>query len=231
MDTRKAIGYVRVSTGAQAQDGVSLDAQESRIRAWCQAHEYELISFHSDAGASGGRADNRPGLQAALKTVCRARGALVVYSLSRLARSTMDAITIAERLDNCGADLVSLSERIDTTSAAGRMIFRMLAVLAEFERDQVSERTKAALSFKRDRGERIGGVPYGYRIAADGVALEPNPTEQPAVELIVSLRKRGQTLEQIRDALRERGIPNRRGNLTWRLNTISDVAKRAANGQ
>src|SRR5438445_303625 len=136
-----AIAYCRVSTELQAHEGVSLEVQQTRIRGWCEVNGYTLAGVHIDAGLSGSRADNRPALQAALGEACRTKAALVVYSLSRLARSTKDAIAISERLAKSGADLVSLSERIDTTSASGKMIFRMLAVLAEFERDQISERT------------------------------------------------------------------------------------------
>ena len=67
-------------------------------------------------------------------------------------------MAIAERLEKAGADLVSLTEKIDTTSAAGKMVFRMLAVMAEFERDLVSERTRAAMSHKKSKGEVIGQV-------------------------------------------------------------------------
>ena len=106
----RAIGYVRVSTSSQAIDGVSLDAQRERIASWCESNGYRLVETFADKGISGKRADNRPGLQRALKAVCAKRGAaLVVYSLSRLARSTKDAISIGERLDKAGADLVSLS--------------------------------------------------------------------------------------------------------------------------
>src|SRR5438128_1777657 len=160
---RWAVGYVRVSTEVQAAEGVSLEAQRGRIEAWCIANGYELAGLHVDAGISGKRADNRPGLQEAIREVCRHRGsALVVYSLSRLARSVKNTLEIAGRLDRHGADLVSLSEKIDTTSAAGRMVFRMLAVLAEFERDLCGERTKAALSLKKHRGECVGEVPLGW---------------------------------------------------------------------
>jgi hypothetical protein len=96
----RAIGYVRVSTAEQAAEGVSLDAQRARIAAWAHANAAELTAVYTDAGLSGGRADNRPGLQAALDAACTAKAALVVYSLSRLARSTRDAITISERLDS-----------------------------------------------------------------------------------------------------------------------------------
>src|SRR5271169_1320089 len=107
----RAIGYVRVSTAVQVSEGVSLDAQRARIAAWAAANGAELPEVFTDAGLSGGRADNRPGLQAALDAACTAKAALVVYSLSRLARSTQDALNISQRLGKAGADLVSLSER------------------------------------------------------------------------------------------------------------------------
>lgn len=127
MEEKKAVIYIRVSTSRQAEDGISKDAQLARGRAWCQAMGYEIIGEHQDNGISGKRTDNRPGLQAALKAACEHKAALVVYSLSRLARSTKDALSISEQLSNAWADLVSLSEQIDTTSAAGKMVFRMLA--------------------------------------------------------------------------------------------------------
>jgi DNA invertase Pin-like site-specific DNA recombinase len=158
-----AIGYARVSTDTQATDGISLEAQQGKIRLWSEANGYILVGLYIDAGLSGCRSDNRPGLQDALTSACKYKAALIVYSLSRLARSTKDAIVISERLAKNGADLVSLSERIDTTTAAGKMVFRMLAVLAEFERDQVAERTKGALSHLRSQGKRISGrIPFRY---------------------------------------------------------------------
>src|SRR4029079_19697752 len=94
----RAVGYVRVSTELQAQEGISLDAQQAKIRAWCDANGYALIYIYVDAGLSGSRSDNRPELQRVLEAACRPNIALVVYSLSRLARSTKDAILLSERL-------------------------------------------------------------------------------------------------------------------------------------
>ena len=179
--TQQAIGYIRVSTEGQAQDGVSLDAQRAKIEAWALLNDYVLAGVHVDAGISGKSALNRPGLQAALDD-CGKGSALVVYSLSRLARSTKDTIEISERLAKSGADLVSLSEKIDTTSAAGKMVFRMLAVMAEFERDQISERTATAMQFKKAKGELVGAVPFGRSLAADGVALLDNTEELAAIQ-------------------------------------------------
>ena len=130
-----------------------------------------------DRGISGKRADNRPALQTALTAVCARRGVLVVYSLSRL-RSVRDTLSISERLDKAGTDVVSLTEAIDTTTASGKMVFRLLAVLAEIERNIVSERTRTALRYKQARSERIGQIPYGARLAANGVRLDPDLAER-----------------------------------------------------
>jgi DNA invertase Pin-like site-specific DNA recombinase len=222
----KAIGYVRVSTTIQAADGVSLDAQRSKIGAWCEVNDYRLVAVHSDAGLSGSRADNRPGLCAALDAACRTKGgALVVYSLSRLARSTTDAI--ADRLHRAGADLVSLSERIDTTTAAGKMVFRMLAVLAEFERDLVSERTTAALSVMRANGQRVGTVPYGFDLAADGSTLIPNDAEQAVIAEIRAMRAARTTLEAIAEALTARRVPTKTGkSRRWTHQAVARILGR-----
>lgn len=151
-------------------------------------------------------------MQAALDAACTAKAALVVYSLSRLARSTRDAITISERLDTAGADLVSLSEKIDTTTAAGKMVFRMLAVLAEFERDQISERTTAAMQHKKARREYTGGeTPYGWRVAADGVSLEADDAEQGVLRAATALRAGGASLRQIGHQLAAGGMRQRNG--------------------
>lgn len=212
-----AIIYTRVSTTGQAEDGVSLEAQARRARAWADANGCEVAAVHSDAGISGKRAANRPGLQAALDAACENGGALVVYSLSRLARSTKDAILIAERLDKAGADLVSLSESLDTTTAAGKMMFRIFAVLAEFERDLVSERTKAAKAHLREQGRYLGGkVPFGFQVAEDGEHLEEDPDEQATLADLQSMRACGWSWRKIAEELNRRGVPTKEGQpWTW----------------
>lgn len=223
-----AIGYCRVSTTGQADEGLSLEAQRERIAAWCQANGYELGAVHVDAGISGKRSDNRPALQSALADVRSRRGVLVVYSLSRLARSTKDTLAIADTLERAGCDLASLTERIDTTSAAGKMVFRMLAVLAEFERDLASERTSSVLQMKRADGQRVGTVPYGFDLADDGVRLIPNADEQRVLELVNELHQSGFSLRAIAAELTSRGISTKAGKATWSFTTVSRLVNRAA---
>lgn len=206
---RKAIGYVRVSTDGQARDGVSLEAQKEKIQRWADDHGYLLEGIVEDAGISGKAMKNRPGLQQVLARVRRG-SAVVVYSLSRLARSTRDTIEIADDLEKRGVDLVSLTEALDTTSAAGRMLFRLLAVLGEFERDLISERTSLALRHLQRQGRYIGGrVPYGLSRA--GQLVHKNSKEQAVVRLASELRAAGHSYRQASRALAEQGHVNRMG--------------------
>jgi site-specific DNA recombinase len=222
-------GYVRVSTAGQVEEGVSLEAQQAKIAAWAELNGYELAGVFVDAGLSGGRADNRPQLLAALNAVAKVKGAaLVVYSLSRLARSTADTLAIAAELEKSNADLVSLSEKIDTTTAAGRMVFRLLASLAEFERDQVSERTKMALAHKKRRGERVGRVPLGFELAADGKTLVPVAAELAVVKLVAELWAKGMSLRAIAAELDRQGVPTKAGQGKWQRSTIQRLVARGA---
>ncbi len=224
---QKAVGYIRVSTDGQAVEGVSLDAQRSRIEAWCTANEFQLVAVHVDAGLSGKRADNRPELQAALAAVASHKAALVVYSLSRLARSTKDTISISERISRAGGDLVSLSEKIDTTTAAGKMVFQMLAVLAEFERNQISERTTAAMAHMRDQGRFLGQVPFGYDLGPDGETLVVNATETDTIRRIVELRAQGHSLRKIATHLETASVPTKSGNSRWTHTAVRSILNRA----
>jgi site-specific DNA recombinase len=223
----QVVGYVRVSTVDQASEGVSLEAQRARIETWCGVNGATLAGrIHVDAGISGKRSDNRPELLAALDEVCGLGGVLVVYSLSRLARSTRDTLAIAERLERAGADLVSLSEKIDTTSAAGKMIFRVLAVLAEFERDVIAERTTGAMRYKKSKGERVGQIPYGKTLADDGRTLLDAPAELEALTLIRTARDDGRSLRRIAQLLTDHGIPTKNGGKAWSHTAVAEILNR-----
>ena len=224
--TPAAIGNVRVSTEEQATEGVSLEAQRAKVVAYCGLHGLELAQTYADEGLSGKRADNRPGLQSAITHTCESEGVLVVYSLSRLARSTRDAIDIAERLARAGADLVSITEKIDTTTSMGRFFFTTIAALAQLERDQISERTCMALAHKRAKRQRVSGqIPYGSRLAKDGVNLVDEPEEQRAVAIIKRLRAAGNTTREIEKELQRQGLRPRNG-WHWHPKVVMDLCRR-----
>lgn len=141
----------------------------------------------------------------------------IVYSLSRLYRSTRDALAVVEKLDKASADLVSLSERIDTTTAAGKMVFRMLAVLNEFERDHVSERTSAIFQHKKAKLEAYSPTPYGFN--RQGNRLVEDLEEQKVVQMIQRFREEGCSLRGIAGRLNEARIPSKNGG-KWYASTI-----------
>ena len=136
------IGYARVST-----DDQDTAAQVAALKAGGCERIYREKS-------SGGRWD-RPELHRLLDQM-RKGDVLVVWKLDRLSRSLRDVLTIMERLRDSGAGFRSLTEAIDTTTAAGRMMMQMVGVFAEFERAMLKERTKAGLDAAREEG-RIGG--------------------------------------------------------------------------
>ena len=234
---KTAIGYIRVSTEQQANEGVSLDAQKAKIAAWCAANDYELVDVFVDAGISGsgvkvrGRSSfeatlkKRPGLQSALKSLKKGM-VLVAYSLSRLARSTNDAINLGELIACQKADLVSIVEKIDTTTAAGKMLFQLMAVLAEFERNLIAERTSGALQFKKSIGQKYTNkTPYGFK-AVDGRLVQVQ-AEAEVVAEIQAARAGGSTLQSIADSLNGRGIPTKTGK-QWQPATLHLLMKRTA---
>jgi DNA invertase Pin-like site-specific DNA recombinase len=154
MSKAHVVGYVRVSTAEQAESRLGLEAQRAAIAAWADSRGLE-VTIYEDAGITGTSMAKRPALEQAL---CAAKdgAVMVAYSLSRFARSTRDMLIIAERLKRQGADLVSLTESIDTTTATGRLVFTLLSALSQFERDLTSERTKAALGALKARGVKLG---------------------------------------------------------------------------
>ncbi len=138
------IGYARVSTPDQ-----NLDLQTDVLKvANCE-------SIFTDI-ASGAKAE-RVGLDNAIKS-CREGDTLVVWKLDRLGRSLPNLVETVGLLISKGIGFKSLQENIDTTTSGGKLIFHIFASLAEFERDIISERTKAGLSAARARG-RLGGRP------------------------------------------------------------------------
>lgn len=223
-ERRSVVGYVRVSSQEQADEGISLSAQRQKIKQWAELHDNSILGIYSDEGVSGTRT-NRIGLQKALEMACTNKSIFVVYSLSRFSRSTTDTLKFTTQLQKAGAELVSISEQIDTLSAAGKMIFRVLAVLNEFESDLGGERTKAALDYRRAKGLKTGGfTPYGYKVDKDK-RLHFEPKEQQIIERIKAMRARGTNYHAIAKQLNNEGIKTKTGK-KWYGNVIKGIIER-----
>lgn len=220
---KKAIGYVRVSTDKQVEEGISLDAQVSKIEQWASLNDYELVQIYSDEGITGASLNKRDGMLGALKRIKKGM-AFICYSLSRISRDTIDTIQISRTIEQAGADLVSLSEKIDTTGASGKMIFNMLAVLNQFERDQTAERTKLAMQFKKSKNQAYSPTPYGYDRKENTLII--NIEEALIIAKIRELKAEGFGYAAIAKQLNEQNIPTKL-NKQWRANTIYYLLQRS----
>lgn len=220
----RAVAYLRVSTGKQADEGVSLEAQEAKVRAYAALYDLELVAVEVDAGLSA-KTLERPALQAALGLLEAGKAeALLVVKLDRLTRSVRDLGDLVDSYFAAGRfALLSVGEQIDTRSAAGRLVLNVLASVAQWERETTCERTKAAMYYKRQNREYTGGrVPYGWSLAADGEHLEPNTAEQEIVQAALELKAAGLSLRKIGERLEAKGLLPRSGG-HWHAKTIQDL--------
>ena len=169
---RKVLGYVRVSTVAQAAEGVSLDAQEARIRAFCESEALGPLELLRDAGASA-KSLKRPAMERLLGMIEDGQvSAVVAYSVSRLSRSVADLAQLMAHLERKGVTLHILSERIDSGTATGRLQGNIIASVSQWEREVIGERTREGLAQVASTGKLLGGAPFGYRFNAERTRLE-----------------------------------------------------------
>ena len=165
----QTIGYARVSTDRQAEHGVSLDAQEAKIRAMATVQGADLIEVVVDGGESA-KSLNRPGLQRIMALVNSGKvQAVIVAKLDRLTRSVKDLCGLLELLEKRKVALISVAESLDTGSVMhnANMVITIMGAVSQGEREAIGERTRDAFRHKRGNRERVGNIAFGYRLSAD----------------------------------------------------------------
>ena len=208
--------YVRVSTEEQARGGVSLDAQEATLRAYCTMRGLELVELVIDAGVSAGTPlSTRPGGARVLELVrSGAVAGVVAAKLDRLFRDCGDCLAVTRAWDKRGValHLVDMGgQTVDTSTAMGRFFLTVMAGAAELERGMVAERTTSAMAYVKSQGRRVGAVPYGCRLGADGRTLEVDEGEAAVVAAARELRAAGLSLRAVAAELARRGFTARMG--------------------
>ena len=220
----KAIGYIRVSTQEQATHGYSLDAQTAKLQAYAALYDIELIDIVVDAGVSA-KSLKREGLQRVLTTLDNGGAdAVLIFKLDRLTRSVKDWNVLIEKYFTHKA-LLSVSDQIDTRTAAGRLCLNVLMSVAQWERETIGERTSTALQYKKSQGEHIGSVPYGYESIDKTLAVVESEAE--AISLIQEMREQGAKLQAIADELNAQNITSKRGG-KWYPSSVKNVIERAS---
>lgn len=220
----RLIAYLRVSTDEQARNGLSLDAQREKIEHYCASQErHELVAVYEDPGVSGTvPPGERPGLSAALACLLSKQptaDGLIVWKLDRFTRRLSDLLDAAKEFKRYRRDLVSVSEQIDTSSAVGKMMFAMLGAFAEFERDQISDRTRSGLDQVRKQGREAGRwTPWGWRTADGSYTVKPGDKrafvehegEQLLIEWMRRKRAEGASFAEIATSMMLAGMDNPR---------------------
>ncbi len=216
----RAACYIRVSTDKQANEGVSLEAQQAKLRQYAALYDIEIAGMYIDAGLSACNLD-RPALQGALASLGKTADALLVVKLDRLTRSVRDLCMLTDKYFR-RYSLLSVAEQIDTRSASGRMVMNLLSVISQWEREAIGERTRAAKQWQKTQGHFVGGsAPYGYTITDAG--LTPHPEEQLMIEDMKTRRQLGETVYSIARSVRTRKGTPMSPNQVRRLTTVDPV--------
>lgn len=165
LTSKLAALYVRVSTQDQALHGISLKAQEEALKNYAKSQGYKIYKIYKDAGISAKTINNRPSMVKMLKDAeLRKFQAIFIYKLDRFSRSLMDLITTIEKLKEWGIDFVSLQDKIETTSATGKLMFHIVSAFAEFERNVTAERTRFSMKKVFNDGNLVTKPPMGYKV-------------------------------------------------------------------
>lgn len=168
----RVAAYLRVSTEMQAKSGLGLGDQRRQVELMASLKGWPAPVFYTDEGKSGTKeTKDRDGLKEMMHAVRSGEiDAVVINSIDRLSRKARLTAELLEEFQRFNVTLVSVKESFDTATPSGRLIFGFMAQLAEYERELIAERTRAALAeHSRRDGESGGRLPYGYLREVDGV--------------------------------------------------------------
>jgi len=222
----KVVIYKRVSTQRQGRSGLGLEAQERAIAEYVQRTGAKVLGTFTEV-QSGKSADNRPQLQEALD-LCSLTGAkLLAAKLDRIGRSASFLLSLRDS----GVDFV-----IADMPSANRFTVGVMACLAEYERQLISERTKAALQSAKERGVVLGNpqgaAAFGDKRGAgayEAHAAKADERAQKVAKHLLPLRAEGLSMAKIADRLNEMGIPTPRGGAAgWKAASVKRALDRLA---
>ncbi|MBY0052330.1 recombinase family protein [Brevibacillus agri] len=217
-------GYIRVSTEEQAEKGFSLDEQRERLISYCKAMGWPTPTIYEDDGYSA-KDLRRPELTRLLGDVKTEKYTLIITTkLDRLSRRLFDILSVIDYLEKHNCSYVSASESFDTTTPAGRMTLQMLGMVAEFERERISERVRDNMRAIARKGEKIISRPcYGYNVK-NGI-MEINIEEALVVKQMAKWALEGHGAWDIAKRLNDRGIATKDGK-QWHDRVVRALLKR-----
>jgi len=206
--------YLRCSTQEQVVSGLGLEAQREACLQYCQREGLQVVKTYEDKGLSGASpVHEREGLSLLLREVQKG-DVVVVAKRDRLARDVYLSALVKRTLAQAGAKLCSAAGEGTGDTPEDELMQTIIEGFAAYERSQIRGRIKAAMQIKRGKNERLGNrPPFGSKVAADGVHLEPCEEELAALQLAKQLwEDGGLSLRKVSQRLAEAGYVNRKGN-------------------
>lgn len=211
----RAVGYIRVSTQEQAEEGYSLEAQQDLIRKHCEKEGKHLVTIYADKGISGKSTKDRIALEELLEESSQgAFDEVIVWKTSRLARNTLDLLQITKKLEENRVEVKSLSESYDLGTSQGKLMMGVLGIIAEFERNVIVDNLKIGMNARARQGLKNGGKLLGYKSEGRGrdSKLVVVPEEAQIVRQIFQMYAEGKGYKAITTYINKLGYKTVRGN-------------------
>jgi site-specific DNA recombinase len=209
-----AVGYIRVSTSDQAENGLSLPVQREAITRYCNQSELALLKIYEDPGRSGATIE-RPGLTDLLRDAKqRAFKKVIVWRLDRWSRDLYQGLWLSKELLVHGVEVVSISEPFNGQDPLTKAMRTIVQTFAELERDTIKSRLWSGRRKRLEQGKFAGGsVPLGYTLRDGELVLDAKAAE--TVRRIFKLRDQGLTFKQLAAKLNDAGIKPKQGKQWW----------------
>jgi DNA invertase Pin-like site-specific DNA recombinase len=222
--SKNAIAYIRVSTPSQAKSGIGLAGQQVKIRKYAELAGYDIRKCFRDVQTAMGEnsVNNRKGLRDAILTAVNMKAPIIVSELDRLSRNTSALEKIVRKK---GITIISA----DDGSLLDAVIIQSRGAKAQFQGEQISERTKAALQRKKEQGVILGNptnLPEAQRLGAASNKRKAADRAEELCDVVKSIRGKGaKTSGEIADALNQRGRLAPRGQ-PWNSDNIRRLLRR-----
>ena len=210
--------YCRVSTEDQAREGFSLSEQRERLEAYCKFNDYEIIEYYTDAGISAKTGNHRPEYERMLEDGKNGKiNMFIALKLDRVTRSIKDWESLIEFSEKYDINLAFVNDKIDTTTANGKMVSRIMMSVSQNEIERTSERTVIGLVGAVKEGHIPGATPFGYK--RENKKLVPDPLTSHVIERMYQLYFEGNSYQSIANIFNSENV----GNKKWRDNTILEM--------
>lgn len=228
------VGYLRVSTDRQAEEGLGLDVQENACRQWARVNKHRLAVVSREEGVSGAKElEHRPALGEVLRMVRAGDvGGILVYRLDRLARDLVLQESLLAEIRRMGGQVFTTSAaeagylEDDPEDPSRRLIRQVLGAVNEYERSMISLRLRSGRRLKAEKGGyAFGSPPFGTQ--AKERELVRVPAEWTTVERIRELNASGSSLRQICQALEVEGRLTKRGGTRWHPTVVRAILERS----